>query len=82
MSDGLHPNDLWRTDSKGEFQLSDKRYCYPLTVTDYSSPYLLLCEALQSGLIPSNGERLLYCDHVEGMGEGCSILSAGETSKA
>jgi hypothetical protein len=22
------------------------------------------------GLVPANGERLLYCDHVEGMGEG------------
>ncbi len=45
LSDGLHPNDLWCTDYKGEFQLGDKRYCYPLTVTDYSSRYLLLCEA-------------------------------------
>jgi transposase len=34
LSDGLHPNDLWPTDYKGEFQLGDKRYCYPLTVTD------------------------------------------------
>jgi transposase InsO family protein len=41
LSDGLHPNDLWCTDYKGEFQLSDKRYCYPLTVTDYSSRFLL-----------------------------------------
>ncbi len=39
LSDGLHPNDLWCTDSKGEFQLNDKRYCYPLTVTDYSSRF-------------------------------------------
>src|SRR5262249_59214941 len=37
LSEGLHPNDLWCTDYKGEFQLHDKRYCYPLTVTDYSS---------------------------------------------
>jgi transposase InsO family protein len=48
LSEGLHPNDLWCTDYKGEFQLGDKRYCYPLTVTDYSSRYLLLCEALES----------------------------------
>lgn len=27
LSDGLHPNDLWSTDYKGEFQLGDKRYC-------------------------------------------------------
>jgi len=48
LSDGLHPNDLWSTDFKGEFQLGDKRYCYPLTVTDHASRYLLLCEALES----------------------------------
>jgi Protein of unknown function (DUF3489)/Homeodomain-like domain len=39
LSDGLHPNDLWCTDYKGEFQLGDKRYCYPLTVTDHASRY-------------------------------------------
>jgi transposase InsO family protein len=48
LSAGLHPNDLWSTDYKGEFQLGDQRYCYPLTVTDYASRYLLLCEALES----------------------------------
>jgi transposase InsO family protein len=48
LSAGLGPNDLWCTDYKGEFQLGDKRYCYPLTVTDHASRYLLLCEALGS----------------------------------
>jgi len=48
LSEGLHPNDLWSADFKGEFQLGDKRYCYPLTVTDHASRYLLLCEALES----------------------------------
>jgi transposase len=48
LSEGLNPNDLWCADYKGEFQLGDKRYCYPLTVTDYASRFLLLCEALES----------------------------------
>ena len=48
LSDGLAPNDLWAVDYKGEFQLGDKRYCYPLTVTDHASRYLLLCEAMES----------------------------------
>jgi putative transposase len=48
LSDGLQPNDLWCTDYKGEFMLADKRYCYPLTVTDHASRYLLLCEAMES----------------------------------
>jgi transposase InsO family protein len=48
LSAGLNPNELWCTDYKGEFQLGNKRYCYPLTVTDYASRYLLLCEAMES----------------------------------
>lgn len=48
LSAGLKPNDLWCTDYKGEFQLNNKQYCYPLTVTDHSSRYLLLCEAMES----------------------------------
>jgi putative transposase len=42
----VHPNELWCADYKGEFMLVDKRYCYPLTVTDAASRYLLSCEAL------------------------------------
>ena len=48
LSQGLSPNDLWATDYKGEFMLADKRYCYPLTVTDHASRFLLLCEAMES----------------------------------
>jgi transposase InsO family protein len=48
LSAGLAPNDLWCADYKGEFQLGNKAYCYPLTVTDHASRYLLLCEALGS----------------------------------
>jgi transposase InsO family protein len=48
LSEGLGPNDLWCTDYKGEFMLGDRRYCYPLTVTDHASRYLLLCEAMES----------------------------------
>jgi len=48
LSEGLHPNSLWCTDYKGEFMLGDRRYCYPLTVTDHASRYLLLCEAMES----------------------------------
>jgi hypothetical protein len=33
---------------KGEFRLSDGRYCYPLTVTDQASRFVLLCEAFDS----------------------------------
>jgi putative transposase len=42
------PNGLWCADYKGEFQLGNKQYCYPLTISDYRSRYLLACEGLAS----------------------------------
>jgi len=41
------PNDLWCCDFKGEFRLGDGKLCYPLTVTDQASRYLLMVEALE-----------------------------------
>jgi transposase InsO family protein len=48
LSEGASPNDLWCADFKGEFKLDNGRYCYPLTVSDHASRFLLLCEALES----------------------------------
>jgi transposase InsO family protein len=48
LSTGATPNDLWGADFKGEFKLGNGCYCYPLTVTDHASRFLLLCEALES----------------------------------
>ena len=42
------PNALWCADYKGEFMLGNRRYCYPLTITDFASRYLLTCEALST----------------------------------
>ena len=38
------PNGLWCADYKGEFLLGNRQYCYPLTISDYRSRYLLACE--------------------------------------
>lgn len=40
------PNVLWCTDFKGQFRVQ-RRYCYPLTITDAHSRYLLRCEPLE-----------------------------------
>ena len=40
------PNDCWSADFKGHFRTGDGLYCYPLTVTDNYSRYLLACQAL------------------------------------
>jgi putative transposase len=44
----LAPNDLWCADFKGQFKTGDGIYCYPLTVTDGYSRYLLGCQSLHS----------------------------------
>ena len=42
------PNGLWCADYKGEFMLGNKQYCYPLTISDYSTRYLIGCEGVKS----------------------------------
>lgn len=48
LSQPIEPNALWCADFKGEFRLGNREYCYPLTVTDQASRFILMCEALQS----------------------------------
>ena len=48
LSPGKAPNDLWCADYKGEFMLGNKRYCYPLTITDFASRFLLACEGFET----------------------------------
>lgn len=42
------PNQLWCADYKGHFKTRDGTYCYPLTVTDAYSRFLIGCLALPS----------------------------------
>jgi transposase InsO family protein len=42
------PNDLWTADFKGHFRTRDGIYCYPLTVADQHTRYLLACHGLLS----------------------------------
>lgn len=51
------PNDVWSADFKGHFRTSDRRYCYPLTITDNYSRYLLKCD----GFLSPNTENALKC---------------------
>lgn len=46
LIDPLAPNVVWCTDFKGQFRTGDRRYCYPLTLTDAFSRYLLLCRGV------------------------------------
>jgi putative transposase len=42
------PNDIWTADFKGHFRTRDGLYCYPLTVVDGYSRFLLGCQGLLS----------------------------------
>lgn len=40
-------NDVWCADFKGQFKTKDGKYCYPLTITDQHSRFLVACVALE-----------------------------------
>jgi putative transposase len=40
------PNKVWSADFKGQFRTADGRLCYPLTITDNFSRFILLCRGL------------------------------------
>jgi transposase InsO family protein len=42
------PNDLWTADFKGHFKTGDALYCYPLTIADQHTRFLLACPGLLS----------------------------------
>lgn len=50
------PNAVWCADFKGQFRTRDALYCFPLTVSDGHSRFLLACHALtsvrQDGVLP------------------------------
>ena len=46
LAQATAPNVIWTLDFKGHFRTLDGRYCYPLTVVDAYSRYLLGCRAL------------------------------------
>jgi transposase InsO family protein len=41
-------NDVWTTDFKGQFRTRDAQPCYPLTVCDAFSRYLLTCHGMRA----------------------------------
>lgn len=42
------PNEVWTADFKGQFRLGTGAYCYPLTVADAYSRFLVGCTALRA----------------------------------
>ena len=52
------PNSIWSADFKGQFKTLDGVYCYPLTVQDGFSRYLLACQGLAGTTYA--GSRLVF----------------------
>lgn len=38
------PNEIWGADFKGQFRTRDGKYCFPFTVSDLYSRYLICCD--------------------------------------
>jgi transposase InsO family protein len=56
-----HPNDLWTADFKGQFRTQDGVYCYPLTIADQHTRFLMACQGLLS--TKGHGARPVF-DHL------------------
>lgn len=61
LREAMAPNDVWCIDYKGQFRLGDRTLCYPLTLTDQFSRYLLACEGM--GAISDEAAREV-CEEV------------------
>lgn len=46
LREATAPNEIWCIDYKGQFRLGDGTYCYPLTITDQFSRFILGCEGM------------------------------------
>lgn len=51
------PNKVWSADYKGQFRMGNERLCYPLTISDNYSRYILACQGLAS---PTFRQTQLY----------------------
>jgi len=71
------PNELWCVDFKGEFKTLDGEYCYPLTVTDRHSRYLLCCRGLRS--TGKEGARAVFRELFKKYGLPAAIRSDNGT---
>ena len=58
LTNAEKPNDLWCADFKGQFRLRNGALCYPLTITDRMSRFVISCVALED--IRTSGARAVF----------------------
>jgi transposase InsO family protein len=66
LNSTLNPNDLWCADFKGQFKMTSGAYCYPLTITDHESRFLLSCKGLES--VKEGGAFAVFQETFENFG--------------
>jgi len=67
------PNDAWCADFKGEFKTRDGRYCYPLTISDGCTRFLLACRARRE--VSYEQTRPIFEESFRKYGLPCQILT-------
>jgi transposase InsO family protein len=60
LREAKSPNEIWCADYKGQFRLGNGQYCYPLTITDQASRFLLGCEGFER--IDGDSARAVFED--------------------
>src|ERR1044072_531104 len=66
------PSGVWCTDFRGQFKTRDGRYCFPLTLSDWKSRYLLGCRGLK--ITQHGGGKRVFIEWFRGYGAPLKIL--------
>ncbi|HEX5437789.1 MAG TPA: helix-turn-helix domain-containing protein [Gemmatimonadaceae bacterium] len=76
------PNVVWTADFKGQCRTRDGVYCYPLTIVDGYSRYLLACRGLPS--VETRGARSVFerLFRERGYRSGCAATTASPSRPA
>jgi len=61
------PNDTWCIDFKGQFRTCDGKMCYPLTLTDHQTRYLLACRGMSGPTYEETRRWLHWALHEYGL---------------
>ena len=61
------PNDVWTADFKGEWKMRNGKYCFPLTIRDEHSKYILDIGALEGTGFEGAKKRFDLCFRIYGL---------------
>lgn len=60
-------NQIWSADFKGKFRLGNQKYCYPLTITDNYSRFLLTCQGMYRPTLKETKEHFEKAFYLYGL---------------